>query len=147
MTRACAAVLLVLSCNRSPANLEERTARAEPFVADFLRFERWALRALSANAERRDRDAQQEALFSPLGLESSVLGARVTSDREYRFRVPAEVDGWQRVRVGREELDVSWTEETLSLGRTHAQGSRSVRVELSFRVTEETEEPDGPEAP
>lgn len=80
----------------------------------------------------RDARARREALFAPLGLESSVLGARVVVDGStYELREPGEGE-WVRVQVDGRELDAAQTEPAVGVARTSRVGHHELRVEMWF---------------
>lgn len=104
----------------------------EPYIEAFTRFERWTHRTLSASVEMRDRNARREALFAPLGLESSVSGARVTVDGTvYELREVADVE-WVRVQVGGREIEAARTESAVGVASTSRVTHHTVRLEMWF---------------
>ncbi len=132
---ACVLLAAVAAAACARDELSVVTRQAAPHSTDFVRFESWARRTLSAHVELRDLDARQEVLFAPLALERHVTGARVVAgDEEYVLRrgVGAPQD-WRVVRVGGEELEVAAVAGTVVLGRSGALGGRMVRVEVGFR--------------
>lgn len=104
----------------------------EPHVEAFTRFERWTHRTLSASVEMRDRNERREALFAPLGLESSVKGARVVVDgTSYELRDVADAE-WVRVQVAGREIEAARTDTAIGVASTSRVTHHEVRLEMWF---------------
>ena len=127
------AVVVAAACSRE--ELSAATREAEPHVADFVRFESWVRRTVSAHAELRERAALQEVLFAPLVLEREVRGARVVAEQEHLFRDGVgPTRSWRVVRAGGEEVEVASGLGSVALGRTRSLGGMAVRVEVAFEA-------------
>lgn len=128
------AVLAVAAVACARDELSATIRQAAPYTTDFVRFEGWARRTLSAHVELRDRAARQEVLFAPLALERQVQGARVlVGDEEYVLRDGVGApEGWRGVRLSGEELEVATVPGAVVLGRSRPLGGRVVRVEMAF---------------
>ena len=124
-------VVALWSC--STAGAPAAHARdVEPHIDAFTRFERWTHRTLSASVEMRDPSARREALFAPLGLESSVLGARVVVDGSpYELREVSEAE-WIRVQVEGREIEAARIGSAVGVARSSRVGHHEVRVEMFF---------------
>lgn len=80
----------------------------------------------------RDANARREALFAPLGLESSVAGARVVVDgTPYELRDVADAE-WVRVQVDGREIEAARSETAIGVARTTRVAHHEVRVEMWF---------------
>jgi len=73
---------LLCACGAGPAPVAELSQRAQPYLALFQRFERWAQRATALPAMHDDRAALMETLFAPVRGRPDVLGAWVQRDGE-----------------------------------------------------------------
>lgn len=124
-------VVVVSACSTAG----EPAARArdvEPHIDAFTRFERWTHRTLSASVEMRDATARREALFAPLGLDSSVAGARVIVDETpYDLRDVLDAE-WVRVQVDGREIEAARSEEAVGVARSSRVGHHEVRLEMWF---------------
>lgn len=129
--------VVVLGACSTTGEPAARARDVEPHIEAFTRFERWTHRTLSASVEMRDLEARREALFAPLGLESSVAGARVTVDgTAYELRDVVEGD-WTRVQIDRREVEAARGESSVGVARTSRVAHHEVRVEMWFVEPEE----------
>ena len=80
----------------------------------------------------RNANARREALFAPLGLDSSVVGARVVVDgTPYELR--DAVDGeWVRVQVEGREIEAARSDAGVGVARSSRVSHHEVRVEMWF---------------
>ena len=152
-----AGAVLAVGCG-GEADAAALRQRAEPLLADFERFDRWARRTLAADLALRDPVALEEALFAPIRRDDAIVAAwveRVGPDARaagFRLESPPEVDLVRlrsvpmlsgldagvaaipdprgRRRDGPEPIDVVVLKRTAPSGR----GSGSVQVTVVFLV-------------
>ena len=127
--RALSVLLVACSTAGEPA---ARATDVEPHVDAFDRFEEWTHRTLSASVEMRDANAQREALFAPLGLDSRVVGARVIVDGVHHELRDAAAGDWVRVQIEGREIEAARSETAVGVARTSRVAHHQVRVEMWF---------------
>ncbi|HJK89812.1 MAG TPA: hypothetical protein RMH85_35440 [Polyangiaceae bacterium LLY-WYZ-15_(1-7)] len=140
-----ALVAILVGCGGGE-DVASLVAEARPHVEHYRDFERWARRAVSADAELRDREAFEETLFAPLVLESQVRGALVeVGEGPPRLHVhgalgagaEGEELAWRGVRVDGESLEVATPEGGLALRRGGRVAGRVVRVVVVYEASPE----------
>jgi len=139
------AALGVAGCSTSGTDLSEVERLVRPRMAHFEGFERWARRAVSAEAMGRSPDALRETLFAPMRLDRGSLTLWVERlgplGRVYMLErgcdaPPVETSfaelrnlhiGWARGRCG--------SEPALFLRRDRAGQQGEVRVTVAYALS------------
>ena len=95
----------LLGCRPETARVAQAAERAQPHLASFNRFERWARRAAMGDAALRDRAALGEVVFAPIRNTPELLAAWVelADDRALRLSLPRASEppkqpGWVALR-------------------------------------------------
>lgn len=101
---ACGSCLLGLGC-KAQANVAHAAEGAQPHLAAFAQFDRWARRAGVSGRETRDRDALSETTFAPIRNDRAIAAAWVQLEGKRGFTLtfpgnaaPLPELGWVALR-------------------------------------------------
>jgi hypothetical protein len=101
---ACGPCLLGLGCNPQ-ANVARAAEHAQPHLAAFAQFDRWARRAGASEGVARDRDALSETTFAPIRNDRAIAAAWVQLEGKRGFTLafpgnaaPLPQLGWVALR-------------------------------------------------